>query len=304
MNSLVWAIVVCYSPSREELIRLLHAIKGQVPTTLVMNNGGISPELLIELKAMPEVRLVDMNGNLGIASALNRAFEQLAMNGIDFGITFDQDSQPPPNHVSRLVDAWSELNRQPRRGGQAMGAIGPSFYDIRNGRFDYPFFRAKGIRVQRIYENSGEIVPEADALITSGMLLPVCLWNKFRFMENLFIDYVDTEWCFRTRNAGYQHYGCFDVKMQHELSEGQPIAVLGMILLRYNPLRRYYYFRNGAYLATRSYVPAIFRIRLVVGMLIRAVTSPLIDPHPLRSLRFICRGLLDAMRGRFDRLDL
>ena len=74
MNSLVWAIVVCYSPSREELIRLLHAIKGQVSTTLVMNNGGISPELLIELKAMPEVRLVDMNGNLGIASALNRAF--------------------------------------------------------------------------------------------------------------------------------------------------------------------------------------------------------------------------------------
>lgn len=303
MSISVWAIVVCFTPTRDELIRLLAALKEQVPHTLVMNNGGVSPEVLAELAALSGVELINMGGNMGIGTALNRAFELLSQSGIEFGLTFDQDSQPPPNHASSLVAAWCKLDFEASQIGRVVGAIGPSFHDTRNGRFDYPFFRAVGWRVQRIYERSGESLPQADVLITSGMLLPVQIWRRFPFLEHLFIDHVDTEWCFRTLKAGFQHHGCFDVKMQHELSDGQPISIAGMILLRYSPLRRYYYFRNGAYLATRGYVPAVFRVRLVVGMLIRAVTSPFIDPRPLHSFKFIVRGLWHAACGRFGRLD-
>ncbi|MFJ1253094.1 glycosyltransferase family 2 protein [Cupriavidus sp. CuC1] len=298
----VWAVVVCYSPGRAELTRLLDALNGQVANTLVMNNGGISPELLAELSGLPNVQVVDMGGNLGIAAPLNRAFEMMGERGVEFGVTFDQDSQPSINHVSALVRAWHGLASAPSSHA-SVGAIGPSFYDLRGGRFDYPFFRAKGLHVERVFEDSGERLPCADALITSGMLVPVKMWQKFHFIDELFIDYVDTEWCFRTRKAGYQHFGCFEVKMQHELSDGQPIVFAGMTLLRYSALRRYYYFRNGAYLATRNYVPLVFRIRLVIGMIVRAITSPFIDAHPLRSLSYIARGLRDAALGNFGRID-
>ena len=301
MEIKVSAIVVCFSPRRDELVRLLDSLKTQVSTILVMNNGGISQALLAELKSMPAVRVVDMGGNQGIATALNCGFTMLDQSGAEFGLTFDQDSRPPPNHASALIAAWYRLGAIARKDGRRVGAIGPSFYDTRDGRFDYPFFRAAGWRVEQIFENSGELVPQADVLITSGMLLPLHIWRKFPFLEELFIDHVDTEWCFRTLNAGFQHHGCFDVKMEHELSDAHPIKLFGMTLLKYSHIRRYYFFRNGIFLATRRYVPLTFRLRLIAGLLIRMVTSPFIDVQPGKSIIYIFSGLFDALRGKFGK---
>jgi rhamnosyltransferase len=299
--SKVCAIVVCYHPSKTELVRLVEALEKQTLSIFVINNGGIPEQVLKKIIHLPKVDVVDMGGNLGIAAALNRGFSEAEKYGFDFCVTFDQDSQPSSDHVPMLISAWHRLNSE--SGGRSkLGAMGASFFDSRNGRFDYPFFRARGLSVQRIYASSNEILPPVDALITSGMLVPVQLWKEFHFDDDLFIDYVDTEWCFRTKHAGFQHHGSFEVKMRHELSDDKPIIIFGMIILRYSALRRYYYFRNGVYLATRNYVPMIFRIRLISGMLIRMITSPIIDPHPTQSLKYIFLGLRDAVFRRFGRL--
>lgn len=300
MTDCVWAVIVCYFPSRQEVLRLLDALSGQVQQTLVMNNGGIDSNLKTELAAMPFVKVVDFDENVGIGAALNCAFRELLSNSVVYGVTFDQDSQPQRHHVSELLQARKRLQLDMGSTGR-IGALGPSFYDARNGHFDYPFFRASGWVVRRVNRCTGEIVPKVDALITSGMLVPVMLWKQHPFLEQLFIEHVDTEWCFRTLNAGYQHYGCFDVQMCHELSEAQPVVIAGVIFLRYNALRRYYYFRNTVFLIAQPYVPVAFRIRLVFGVIVKLIVSPIIDKSARLTVKSTLAGILDGIQGRFGR---
>ena len=302
MTENVWAVIICYFPSRQEVMRLLDALSGQVQKTLVMNNGGIEIQLLTELSVNPSVTVVDLGGNMGIGAALNNAFRLMLLHNVAYGVTFDQDSHPPPKHVITLLGARKRLAFE-AGSSRRLGAIGPSFYDARDGRFDYPFFRASGWLVRRVNRNTGEAVPKVDALITSGMLVPVALWHLHPFLEHLFIEHVDTEWCFRTLNEGYQHYGCFDVQMCHELSDGQPIIFAGVIFLRYSALRRYYYFRNTVFLIGRRYVPAAFRLRLALGVIVKALVSPVIDISARKTLQATIAGLADGVRGRFGRKD-
>lgn len=302
MTESVWAVIICYFPSRHEVMRLLDALSGQVQKTLIMNNGGIENQLATELLANPAVTVIDLGGNVGIGAALNNAFRLMLLHNVAYGVTFDQDSQPPPQHVITLLAARKKLAFE-AGSSRRLGAIGPSFYDVRDGRFDYPFFRASGWLIRRVNRSTGEAVPLVDALITSGMLVPVALWHLHPFLEHLFIEHVDTEWCFRTLNEGFQHHGCFDVQMCHELSEGQPIVFAGVIFLRYSALRRYYYFRNTTFLIGRRYVPAAFRLRLVLGVIVKALVSPLIDTSARKTLQAIIAGFADGVRGRFGRKD-
>lgn len=301
-NPVVWSLVVCFFPDEDILTNLVSRLSGQVSKILLLNNGGMSPEFQKNILNVNNVLLHDFQGNSGIAKALNEGFSQAAAQGADFIVTFDQDSCPELGHVSGLIKHWFELSKISGI-SEKVGAIGPSFYDMRNGYFLYPFYRANGLRVAKQYfSENGKNIVKADALITSGMLVPVAMWaDNLKFNEILFIDFVDTEWCFRSKTLGYVNYGCFDVKMKHELSEASPIVFLGIVILKYSSIRRYYHFRNCLYLVSRSYVPLAFRVRLVAGLFLRLFTAPFVDDHPYLSLQNIAAGVFDAVRGCYGK---
>ena len=300
-STLVWGVVICFHPDHELLAQLVARLSPQVATVLVLNNGGMSPTLRKDISCCENLLIHDFGENRGIAAALNEGFSKAVAADVRFVVTFDQDSYPEQDHVARLVNHWLNLSLQ-KNELQKTGAIGPSFYDARQNYFEYPFYRASGLKVIKSYASGGHIVVEADALITSGMLVPAEIWrNGCRFDENLFIDFVDTEWCFRTRSLGYVHYGCFDVTMKHELSEASPVNFLGLMVLKYSPTRRYYHFRNCLYLVSHTYVPLAFRIRLVGGLFLRFFTLPLVDDKPTSSIKSIAAGVFDFMRGKYGR---
>lgn len=297
---LAWGLVVCFHPDKKLLLDLLVRLSPQVEAILILNNGGISPDVRLDALRLKNIKIFDFNENVGIAVALNEGFAQASAQGVDFIVTFDQDSLPVQNHVEKLVYKWRELDSD-RNLCVKVGAIGPSFYDVRKKRVDYPFYRASGFRIIREYFAGKDTVP-VDALITSGMLVPVRMWaDGLKFMDKLFIDFVDTEWCFRSRSMGYMHYGSFDVKMRHEISDVAPRVIFGLIVLGYSPIRRYYHFRNCLYLVSRSYVPLPFRFRLIFGLGLRVVAALVIDVKPRESFKAICMGVFDALRARFGK---
>lgn len=297
----VWGIIICFHPDTALLVQLVSRLSPQVATLLLMNNGGMSPALINQVSICKNLIVHNFGENRGIAAVLNEGFSSATSKGARFVVTFDQDSCPEQEHVARLVDHWFELSLQ-KDEFRKTGAIGPSFYDERQEHFEYPFYRASGLNVIKNYASGSRPVVEANALITSGMLVPTEIWRDgCRFDEKLFIDFVDTEWCFRTGSLGYVHYGCFDVKMKHELSEASPVRFLGFMLLKYSPIRRYYHFRNCLYLVSRDYVPAAFRIRLVGGLFLRFFTLPFVDDKPASSIKSIAAGVLDFMRGKYGR---
>lgn len=82
---------------------------------------------------------------------------------------------------------------------------------------------------------------KVDVLITSGMFISTHAWIEgSRYNDGLFVDFTDSEWCFRVRDLGYTLYGCLNVEMGHALSDAPPVKILGFSFLRYSPVRRYF----------------------------------------------------------------
>lgn len=284
----IYALIVVFFPDKEKLGRLIDSLRFQVNEIILLNNGVDED---FDINQYKGVHILDMGGNIGIGGALNKGFYFLKNKAPEFVVTFDQDSLAAEEQISKLVESWNAIPE----GSKRKGAIGPAFYDLRKGiNFEYPFFRSNGISIERIYDQ-GQGIVEVDALITSGMLVPYYMYeDENKFSEELFIEFVDTEWCFRTLNKGFQHYGCFLTKMQHELSDDAPKKILGVFLLKYSPFRRYYYFRNLVSMICSKQTPFAYRLRFFIGGLIKFTSIPFIDDKPFKSLNKAIRGIFDG----------
>lgn len=285
----IFALIVVFLPDRDKLGALIDSLNGQVQKVILLNNGV--PEGF-DLHQYQGVEILDMGGNIGIGGALNKGFAFLKSLSPEFVVTFDQDSLAAEGQIEMLVKAWDAAPE----GGKRKGAIGPAFYDLRKGvRFEYPFFRSNGLLIKRIYDE-GQGVVEVDTLITSGMIVPYYMYEEAHlFDEQLFIEFVDTEWCFRTLKQGFQHYGCFSKKMKHELSDDAPKKFFGIFILKYSPFRRYYYFRNIVSMIISKTTPFAYRVRFFAGGVVKLISIFFIDEKPLKSAKNAFNGILNGL---------
>jgi rhamnosyltransferase len=265
------AIVIAFAPNAQQLNRLLAALTLECSRIYIMDNGG-GREALIGAAHSGVVNIVDMKGNQGIGAALNRGFDLAAQAGSDFVTTFDQDSEPYPGQIAALIDGFARL----RAAGINVAAVGPRTVDIRAARgFAHSFMRRRmGWPIEVNCEN-GKAHIEVDFLITSGSVISMTAFRAVGpYDPALFVDYTDIDWCLRSVARGYRLFGICSVTMPHELSSGPAATVMGMLVLSYRPVRRYYYARNVMRLCGRSYVPAGWKARLAAGLIARLVLLP------------------------------
>lgn len=292
----VAALVVGYRPDLATLDALLLRLLAEVRLVVLLDNGGAEAYLTGRPGQRSRVRHVDMGGNCGLGAALNRGMSEARASGLRYVMTFDQDSCPPPGMVEALFAAMLCMQAH----DAACVAVGPAFYDVREkGERCFPLYREANGGVGRV-DVGGNPEPQAvDMLITSGMLVDSNAWDGgLRYEEGLMVDYTDSDWCFRARAAGKRLYALGTARMPHALSDARPVRLFGIHLLRYSPLRRYYYFRNTVYFVRRPYVSSAWRRRLLAGMALRLPATLFIDAHPLGSLVMSLKGLWHGVRGR------
>lgn len=300
----VFAVVVAYLPQPQPLADLLVALEPQVAHVLVVDNtpaDDLRVESVLHGLALPQVELVRLGSNLGIARALNVGIANAMQAGATHVLLSDQDSLPALDMVEGLLRALHEL----RGRGFSIGAVGPSFVDqvsTQHYRFQV---RRPG---QWFYSNRepSEAVPHVQtlSLITSGMLIPVeSLRGIGTMREDFFIDQVDMEWSHRAQAAGYALFGTRYAKMRHHMGDCTLRAwVMGWRSLNeYGPLRLYYRFRNFVYLLRLGYVPLGWKLRASWFWLREAYAHLLFSHARLASLHMIARGCLDGLRGRLGR---
>lgn len=292
----VAALVVGYMPDHAVLDALLLGLLAEVGLVVLLDNGGASGHLRGRPSERARIRYVDMGGNRGLGAALNRGMREARRAGFRHVITFDQDSAPPPGMAAALLAAL--LGRQSE--GIACAAVGPVFYDRREDQARcFPLYREAGGRIQALRGDLASGLHEVDVLITSGMLVDSDVWAAgLSYEEGLIVDYTDTDWCFRARAAGRRLFALAAVRMPHALSDTPPVRLFSVHLLRYSPLRRYYYFRNTVYFVRRPYVSGPWRRRLLAGLLVRLSGNLLIDEQRFRGLRLSMKGLWHGLRGR------
>lgn len=216
------ATVVLFNPA-DDVYDNVSSYTGQVAKVFVVDNSTRYNETLIQrLRGLPNVVYLNNGANLGIAHALNvgAAAAQVSHNYL---LTMDQDTALTPDYVSRLAAGFQTHTRV---------AIVAPLYAQRN--------------------TTGKPFETVAFTMTSGNILWLDAYKKAGpFMDELFIDHVDHEYCLRLRAHGYLIVQDNSVFITH-----RPGNVIGGRMLSrdisfssHSPLRFYYFVRNGFYVS-------------------------------------------------------
>jgi rhamnosyltransferase len=234
--------------------------------------------------------------NRGIATALNQGVSRLIDDGFGAAFLFDQDSEPSEALLRQLPELLGGYVAH----DEGIALIGPAYDDARLGGVA-PFVRFQYFKLQRIAPVGDQPI-DVDFLITSGSCVNLRCWTDVGPMDDeLFIDFVDLEWCARARHKGFRVLGVPWLTLTHELGE-QPVRVLGRTYPMHSALRHYYLFRNTVALMMRGYMPCTWKSTELVKLPGRLLIYAFLPPHGGSHLKMAFKGMWDAVRGRMGRL--
>ncbi|OYU30617.1 MAG: rhamnosyl transferase [Comamonadaceae bacterium PBBC2] len=307
-RSSVAAVVVTYQPEKQALLALLHALQPQVARLIVVDNAPVGSALSEwHLGGMfPNLKLLQLGGNQGIASAQNRGIALALEGGASHVLLCDQDSIPEPDMVARLLEGLAVCVYD--TGAMPVAAISPATIDRRTGRVS-TFIPSERQSASVIADaHAANPCPRVDAgfLIASGMLIPAAVWATVGGLRSeFFIDHVDTEWCFRARAAGYRLVGLEQALLHHSL--GDEIQKVWFLRERHvathAPLRDYYMARNtlamigAGHLSLAWSAHFLWRIVQFLGFYV------LLSSHKRQHLKMLFLGLLHGLRGIHGKLN-
>jgi rhamnosyltransferase len=278
------AVVVTYEPDERLLSRLLLALAPQVSLILVVNNGCALPLSDLVLRQQGH-EVLHLQTNAGVAAALNAGFRWAQAQAAEFVITFDQDSEPAPDMVLRMLHVYRGLVAA----GNRVGAVGPQQVDRRTGR-RAPFMAPIHGRRRPLVPVSGKTV-EVDHLISSGCLVPLAAWEDAgAFLEPLFIDYVDIEWSLRLRHRGWHLYGVGGATLGHSIGDDLKHWG-GRQIPWHSPLRHYYLFRNAVHLQKLPHISLGWKFSDGLQLLKKLLFFSLVGRPRAARLRAMLRGL-------------
>jgi len=288
-QSQVCAAIVTYNIG-EAIHPCLDAVRDQVGHVVIVDNGSdeLTRRELHKVEASDSVTLILNDRNEGIAHAFNQAVQWAQGKTFRWILTLDHDSEATPGMVDKLVDAFATLEK---RGIQNVGVVGANPFDVNHQHY-------------LLYGPGAEDEPpleEEIEVISSGSLLPLHIFDKVGlFNEDLFIYYVDTDFCRRITRSGFRVFVCLRAKLLHK--EG--CKTLHRFLWRhayydhYSKAARYYLMRNAIYILKKH----SFRLSDIQWMGRRLCRDHLkiliFDDERFATLWFSLRGLIDGLRGK------
>lgn len=264
------AVVIWFDPEPfipENILSYAHNVDYVI---VVDNSARYNKAMLPDSKNMI---YIPMGYNAGIAAALNHGVSKAAELGADWVLTMDQDSSFAGNEFERLKATALDLQND-----KSVAAIGP----ITDPKKDEDF------RLEEINE-----------IITSGSLNRLSsLQDVGGFNNELFIDCVDFDFCFRLREAGYRIFMDKSSKLDHRRGSPTIVSWRGrdFTVYNYTSTRYYYQVRNNLYLGYRF--PEYRKVaRRKIRRMLRNVL--LFESNKLLNLTAIGHGALHFFLGRY-----
>lgn len=289
---MIAGILVSYEPEAQTLRDTFASLLSQVDHLfLVDNDSSIDPAELLSVTEEERLTIIRLDENLGIAAAQNAGIASAKALGAEFVVLSDQDTVYPLGAISRLLDVFK---RWPKA-----AAVVPLFNDVNKSASD------GFILENSLFFSSSRVTKGEHSLlqaIASGKVIRLSTLEVIGAMdEDLFIDWVDLEWCWRARHKGYQVIGSCDVEVTHALGDGSRNIGYREVNLR-SPLRHYYITRNAFSLALRTpYLTLLMRCILFVRSLRYPLAFPILSRPRWRNFCAVIAGVTDALLGRLGK---
>jgi rhamnosyltransferase len=292
------AVVVCHEPQRADLAALVGALLPSTNFGVVLVDNSESEVGRVTVAAVGRhcgLEIFCNERNLGVAEAQNIGIRRARQLNYTHVLLLDQDSALDGLSADRMLSAFWVL----RLSGRRVAALGPSVVDPRT-KAAVDFVRLGRLRMKRLPRTSEPV--SCDMLISSGCLIALDAIDEAGMMDSeLFIDYVDMEWCARARAAGYEVFGLPDVTMNHTIGEAS-VRVAGRSLAVHTPVRSYYLVRNALLFARKPHLSLRWRLHLIYRAVGHLVLFSLFFPKRLERIRWMALGVWDGLAGRAGRL--
>jgi rhamnosyltransferase len=241
------------------------------------------------------ITLITLNDNVGIAKALNIGVEYVKENSYQYCLLLDQDSEPKDELIDGLVSFYEQQNDN-----TDIAVVAPCYHDKALG-LDAAFIQNK-FKMGRTAA-IGEVAIDASYVISSGTVLNLAVYDNIGPMnEDLFIDFVDIEWCLRAHNKGYKVLGLPWLTMEHEIGD-KPVKFLGKEYVNHSPIRHYYYFRNIFMLLRMSHIPSQWKVSELLKVFPRFIVYATSTNNQFEHIKHMTKGIYHGLLGRFGKLD-
>ena len=286
-------VYVTYNPSLDFLTKSIDSIIEQVRKIYIIDN---TPGKFVGLESFFErgVEIIYLNDNLGISYAQNIGIKESLKNNANFIMLSDQDTCYPEKYIKSMLEVFDDNND--------VAAVVPRFVDSNKSSSD-GFIKILPVFFKQFFPKKGQ--HEIMQAIASGKILNVMYLKEIGLMdEQLFIDWVDFEWCWRARKNGFKIIGNADVVIQHQLGDFSKNIGFREVNLR-SYIRHYYITRNAFYLALYSNnLDFLHRINLFFKSFRYITGFPVLAKPHLKNLKYVLLGFLHGVFKKLGKLDV
>ena len=286
LNKHFCAVVVTFFPD-EEIQARIQSLLSQFCKVIIVDNGSTGIDFIKYLSDAYKNDQIDViinRTNLGIAAALNQGVSYAVRKGFSWIALLDQDSslnKSAVGEIKRAIDHYPAIDQ--------LMIVACKIIPKRN----------VAIAEKRLGHHA--LWQEAEQVITSGSFLSANAFHKIgRFNEQLFVDYVDIEYCLRINHFGYKAITANNAQLYHVVGNQDERSLFGKIIhpTNHSPLRRYYQFRN-AFLVYRTYFKRnpqwIYQNLVVLMKILTGIV--LFESNKVNKLLHIAKGTYHGVLG-------
>lgn len=285
--------IVTYQPNISRLKNNIDALVEQVDMIIIIDNGSSNQnELRNILGSYIKVSVIFNTSNIGIASALNQICTIARENRYDWCLLMDQDSICSDNLIKEYSNYINDND---------IAILAPYIVD----EFKITLNQYKKLKL-----------PEKSLCayaITSGSFINIKIWNDLDgFIDNMFIDGVDSEYSYRVREQGYKIYrinSCYILHQQGNKTEKTHIyriyrdlagnmSIKPAFRFNYSKVRWYYMARNNLAIIRKyrglngSFIP-------LMSYILRFLSVIIIERDKKMVSNAIFKGIKDGLHYSF-----
>jgi len=289
-----YSLVVIYKANIRLFEKVLNQHIKNFSNTILINN---SPQIFLDSFKSSQVTIINNPGNIGLSAALNVGILEAKKQGAKMVALFDQDTLLPDDFSQSIL---KHINAY--QGDKKPALFSPVFFN--HVTDDYgSIINFKPFRLIRSKPDKQKTVIHPQYVITSGSFIPMSVLDDVGLMrEELFIDFVDIEWCLRARAKGYEIVSFPQVEIAHHLGDSS-VSFMGTNYPIHSPLRMYYYFRNAMYLYRLREIEWNWRVVDAARNLFRFLFYMLFVKNRWTYFKYIIKGYYHGLIKKMGKLE-
>jgi len=193
----IGSVVVLYNPTEDE-IKNINSYIPNVDRAVIVDNSVQNNEKIVELliNDKSKIQYFSKQENMGLCKALNIGIKLLEESGCDWALLFDADSKLGSDIVTEYKKAIEDYK------GKQVALFTPVHVFDRSNAVPYSGYK------------------NVDWSMTSGWLINIEIFEKQNgFFEELFVDGLDMDYCFKSHENGYLVIECGKAVINHHPAE-------------------------------------------------------------------------------------